>query len=102
MDATETYPSSWLKAEDIKKDVKVTINEAKLIDVKENKKIQISFTELDAALLLNKTNAMKLIEAFGKDTDNWIDKVIELYTALTTFQGKEMPAIRLRAVKSGE
>lgn len=103
MDASEIYPSSWLRAEDIgDKRQRLTIKDVVLVEMKDKKRLELLFTEIDSGLILNKTNANKLKEAFGNNTDGWIDKVVELYTALTTFQGKEMPAIRLKAVKAGE
>lgn len=103
MDATEIYPSSWLRAEDIgQKHVKVEIERVNAVDVKEGqRKLEIGFKELDKSLLLNKTNTGKLIAAYGKETDGWIGKLVELYTVMTTFQGSEVPAIRLQALLEG-
>lgn len=102
MDATEIYSSQWLKAADIKeKKVKVTVAEVKPVVVKDNepRKLELHFSELQKSLLLNKTNGTRMMEAFGKETDNWAGKTIELYTIMTNYQGEEVPAIRLKALK---
>lgn len=99
MDATDVYPSSWLKAADVgKKKSKLTIVEVKVIRIKENdpQKLELHFDETDKALVLNKTNASRLIESLGKETSGWIGKTIELYTITTDYKGEEVQAIRIR------
>lgn len=99
MNARDIYPDSrWLKASDIRGNQKLTIKDVVLVELKDKKKLELQFTEIDKNLTLNKVNTDKLIEAFGENTDKWIDKVVELYTVMTNFQGKEMPAIRLNTV----
>jgi len=102
MDATEFYAGDWLKAADIgEKRVKVQIASIEAAQIKEGKpkKLVLEFSELQKKLVLNKTNAGKLMDAWGRETNGWIGKVVELYTALTTFQGAEVLALRLKPME---
>ncbi len=47
-------------------------------------------------LVLNKTNATAIAEDYGDDTEAWTDREIVLFIQKVTFQGKLMPAIRVR------
>jgi hypothetical protein len=47
-------------------------------------------------MVLNKTNANKLAEIFGDDTDNWAGGEIILYEAMVEFQGRTVPGLRVR------
>jgi hypothetical protein len=46
-------------------------------------------------LVLNKTNANVLAEAYGDDTDGWTGKSIEVWGEMVPFRGKATPGIRL-------
>lgn len=56
-------------------------------------KVVLSFEETEKELALNKTNAKIMAEAFGDDTDDWDNKVIQLII-ITTSNGK--PGIQVR------
>ncbi len=62
----------------------------------DTEKLALTITGTDKLLLLNKTNAEELAEAYGDDTDSWIGKPVVVYTSRTLFQGKRVPAIRVR------
>lgn len=99
MDATEFFPSRWLKAEDVgEKSVFVTINRASMEDIVEDKKPVLWFDEFEKGLVLNATNNQTLIDLFGKETDSWNGQKVELYTVLVSYKKKEVPAIRIRAL----
>jgi hypothetical protein len=51
---------------------------------------------VDKPLILNKTNAQKLANSFGKDREDWIGVNIQLYTEMTSL-GKE--GVRVRPLK---
>ena len=102
MDATGLYPSNWLKAEDVgDKRKKVTIEAFKVEEIgeRQEKKGVLSFEGLEKGLVLNKTNTEKLIKAFGKETNGWAGKVVELYTIMTQYKKEEVLAIRLEPIK---
>lgn len=48
-----------------------------------------------SALVLNKTNALRLAVAFGDDTDQWPGKAIELWAEPVDFNGASVPGIHV-------
>jgi hypothetical protein len=60
------------------------------------RKYIVWFETEDKALVLNKTNALRLAQAFGKAREGWNGAIIELYSEMTSL-GKE--GIRLRPVR---
>ncbi len=64
---------------------------------KESKPI-IYFVGVQKGLVLNKTNGTAIAEIHGKATEDWVGKEVELFSRLVPFQGKDVPAIRVRAV----
>lgn len=79
--------SQYMSSKDFKanKKYKATIcnvADQKIKDQKsgeERSKWVVYFDEHERGLVLNKTNTVRLIGAFGDDSDNWIGKVIKLY-----------------------
>ena len=53
--------------------------------------------ETDKGLVLNKTNAAAIAKTHGDDSDEWIGQAIELYPAVTQFNGNTVDCIRVRA-----
>jgi hypothetical protein len=58
-------------------------------------KYVLEFDELPKSLVLNRTNARKLAEAWGKKSHSWIGQRVTLYGEDTSFG----PGVRLRPVK---
>ena len=58
------------------------------------------FHETDQALVLNKTNASVLVDAWGEEMDDWVDHVIILKPDKTDFQGKRVDCIRVALPKT--
>lgn len=52
------------------------------------------------SLALNKTNFLKLLNAFGNDLKNWENKMVELRVETANFQSKQVPAIRVYVKKT--
>ena len=48
-------------------------------------------------VVLNKTNALALANAFGDDTDDWAGKPVEIWSETVLFRGKATPGIKLCA-----
>lgn len=89
--------SNALKAEDLKgHEVKCLINGAELKQFDNGNKIVLSFQGKEKTLVLNKTNARRIAEQFGNNTDNWSGSEIILYPDKTEFQGKMVDCIRVR------
>lgn len=101
MDASKFFPSKWLKAEDVgERKIALSIERAESQvfgqGEESEKKLILFFEGIEKGLVLNRTNFEKLAEAYGTETDLWIGKKIELYTALVSYKKKEVPALRLR------
>lgn len=96
---SDIYGGDFLTAQDLSKQgrIQVTIKEAEEITFKdENKKILLTFKEFDKKLVLNKTNANKLIGLTGSDdSDDWKGQEIDLYLVQVQFQKNEVPSIRV-------
>ncbi len=97
----ELFPSNYLKAADLgNKTFKVKIDKVVFEEIgqdKEKKPI-IYFVGVRKGLVLNKTNGTAVAEMHGQATENWTGKEVELFSRLVPFQGKDVPAIRIRAV----
>lgn len=81
MDIETAFPSKWLKATDIKgKRVPVTIKDTVMEEVGDGEKPVLYFRGKDKGMVLNKTNAHILREAFGRETEEWAGQKIVLST----------------------
>jgi hypothetical protein len=56
----------------------------------------LHFEGKDKGMVLNKTNANKIAEIFGDDTDSWAGGQIVYTKQWFPFQGNTVPAIRVR------
>ncbi len=101
MNIDSAFPSRYLKAGDLGgKTVRLRITGMSIEAVgkeKENRPV-LSFNGTDKTLVLNKTNANTITTLYGRETDNWIGKDIDLYTAQVEYQGQVGPALRVRGV----
>lgn len=99
MDMTEfTGNSDFLKSTDLNRKqplVKIkSVNTRDFSDEAGTKtKPIIEFEGKDKMMVLNVTNTRRLVEAFGKDSDKWIGKEVQLYVEDTQMG----PGLRLRA-----
>jgi len=95
----EMYPSSsqYLKADDLKnREVTVTIASNEIAEFDNGKKVVLKFSGKEKGLTLNKTNAMKIADAYGDDVEGWKGKEIIMYPDKTDFGGKMVDCIRVR------
>jgi hypothetical protein len=97
----EVYKNTgeYLKAEDIGPNLwTVTIASA---DMKTwdngDRKIVLTFTELDKIFPLNVTNARTVADIHGGDTDFWIGRQVMLFTVPVSYEGKTVQGIRIRS-----
>ena len=89
--------SKWLSAPDLKgKEIKVTIERAKVEEVGDSHKLVAYFAGKEKGLALNKTNARMIAESYGRDSDDWTGKDIIMYPTKTEFQGRMVDCIRVR------
>jgi arabinogalactan endo-1,4-beta-galactosidase len=102
MNINEAFPSKYLKASDLGgSEPTVTISHVTVEEVGEtDRKPVIYFAGKEKGIVLNKTNATNIGDAYGPDTDEWTGKKVTLFTAWVDFNGRSVEAIRIRPAKA--
>jgi hypothetical protein len=95
------FPSKWLKAEDLNgREVRVKIQSCAMEAGGEGEnayeKPVLFFVGKQKGLMLNKTNATMIADAYGDDTDDWVGKEIIVHPDRVAFQGKVVDCLRVR------
>jgi hypothetical protein len=103
----ELYGSRFLSATDLKGPVTATIErveeETFARDGKPARpKAVLYFKNAKKGVVLNKTNANVLAQAFGKDMKKWPGKRTDIKPETTIFGGKPVPALRLYPASNGD
>jgi len=101
MRISEAYPSKYLKAADLDgQDRAVSIRACIQEELGQGAEMEtkpvLYFNAGQKGLVLNKTNATAIAEDYGDDTEAWVGREIALFIQKVSFQGKLMPAIRVR------
>jgi len=97
MRISNAFPSDYLKAADLQgRAVTVTMSHVDMREIGGEPKPILYFKGKEKGMVLNKTNAGKIAEMFGDDTDDWEGGEVILYEAMVDFQGKTVAAIRIR------
>lgn len=97
MNVNEAFPSNWLKAADLNGATPtVTISEVKMEDIGEDRKPVLYFAGKEKGIVLNKTNATNIADAYGPETDDWVGQKVTLFTTWVDFNGRSVEAIRVR------
>ena len=98
MNINNAFPSKWLRSGDLAdRHHEVMIREFQIEDVsKTERKPVIYFEGKQKGLVLNRTNSDTITQAFGPETDNWLGKVLVIYSAQTTYMGKTTDGVRVR------
>lgn len=98
MNIDQAFPTKYLAAHDLSgRDVTVQIASVNIEEVGQgDTKPVVYFQGANKGLVLNKTNAHRIADMYGVETDNWRGKSITLYPSETDFQGKTVPCIRIR------
>lgn len=103
MNINDQFPSKFLKATDLNgSEPVVTIKDCIIETIGEDKRPVLYFAGKEKGVVLNKTNATNISDAYGPDTDEWTGKKVVLFTSWVDFQGKSVESIRIRPAKSGE
>ncbi len=93
----EAFPSNYLKAADLKgRNVQVTMSHAEFETLGNDRKLVLFFEGKEKGLVLNKTNANNIAAGYGDETTDWKGQPVILFEAMVDFQGKTVPAIRVR------
>lgn len=99
MKISEAFPSKYISASDLGGESKiVTMASVEMEKVGEDVKPILYIRGTDKGLVLNKTNANKIAEIYGDDTDDWSGQQIVLFPTMTDYQGKTVEAVRVRQV----
>lgn len=97
MKLNEVFPSNYLKADDLKgARPTVVIKEAQMELLGKENKLILYFENKDKGMVCNKTNAGRISDLYGDDTEDWIGKPILLTSEYVDFQGKSMKALRVQ------
>jgi len=95
--------SKYLRAEDIKEHVelRLTIDQINIETIERDgeapqQKAVCYFVGKEKGLVLNRTNAVKLSDAYGDDMDSMRGKEVLLYRDIVGFRGENVPCLRLR------
>ena len=99
MNINDAFPSKYLKASDLAgHNVNVTIANVVTEDIgKGEEKLIIYFHGKQKGMVLNKTNANNIAAIYGPETEDWVGQPIVIFEAMVDFQGKTVPALRVRA-----
>jgi hypothetical protein len=95
------YGSKYLSVADLKDgEPRLKIGKVEVAELREKngtskRKFVIWFEGADKGLVVNKTNAKKLADAYGKQPQKWIGQIVQLYSEDTTF-GK---GVRVRPLR---
>lgn len=98
MKVSDAYPSKYLKAADIPRDVAVIIDyvDMETMEQSDDTKPVVYFQGKTKGLVLNKTNALSIEMAYGDEMDDWRGKEITLFATTTMYGGKRVPCLRVR------
>ncbi len=99
MDLSEAFPSNYLQASDLKdRNVTLTIARYETTEIGREKKTRpvLYFQGAKKGLILNKTNARTIANAYGTNLDKWTGRQIILYPRMVEFEGDDVKAIRVR------
>jgi hypothetical protein len=106
MKISDAFPSRYLRAADIPaaQFVPYTIADVTVETVGDDEsesKPVVHFVNVAKGLVLNRVNSNVISEHFSDETANWKGKTILLYATDVQFQGRLVPAIRVRVAAPG-
>jgi hypothetical protein len=97
----DSFPSAYIKASDLQgRSVIVTINRVEFEPVGQKREMKpiLYFDGKDKGLVLNKTNANKIISITGSTlTEDWAGQSIIIYPTETSFQGDTVECVRVKS-----
>lgn len=101
MRISEAFPSNYLKAADLQgRQIPVKIKDVIFETIGQGQQQEtrpiVYFEGKEKGLVLNKTNANTVAAVYGDDTDDWVGGDIILFEAMVDYQGRSVPAIRLK------
>src|SRR5882757_10717338 len=102
MRVDEAFPSKYLSASDLQgRPAVVRIDMIQMEKMDDGNKPVLYFVGKKKGFVCNKTNATKIADVLRDDEmDRWPGQTLELYEAEVDFQGRSVPAIRVRAPRT--
>ena len=100
MNINAAFTGDYIKASDLQgRDVTVKIDRVVMDKVGEDTKPIVYFQGTTRGLVLNKTNAARIADLYGFDTDRWLTQSITLFPTECDFKGDIVQCIRVRPHK---
>src|SRR5678815_4392698 len=101
MNVRSMFPSKFVAAHDLcGQDVNVTIAGIKVegVGTDEEQRPVLYFQGMTKGMVLNRTNARRIEQLYGAETESWVGRPVTLYPSETEFGGDTVPCIRVRQV----
>ena len=99
MNINNAFPSDYLKCADLQgRTLRATIANVRMVEIGKDTKPALYFHGKQKGLILNKTKSMTLADAWGPETDNWINRDVSLRPTRVPFEGKMTDSIALEPV----
>tara|TARA_Y100000310_G_scaffold261327_1_gene270624 strand:- start:4532 stop:4924 length:393 start_codon:yes stop_codon:yes gene_type:complete len=100
MNITTAFPSKYLRAADLQGKREPVVMDRVLVETVgsgtdvEDRPV-LYFAQKDKGIVLNKTNANTISDAYGAETDTWEGKTVVLFPSRVAFSGKMVDCIRI-------
>ena len=93
----DEFPSKFLKSSDLKGEVaRVKIKEVVREQIGNDNKLVMYFAGKEKGMVLNKTNALTIADAYSPDYEQWTGAEIEVFTMKVEMQGRMVDGLRIR------
>lgn len=102
MNIVKLFPSKYVTAVDIAKEITLqmrAVQVERMGNPPEEKPV-LYFVGATKGLILNRTNALTIANAYGPETDAWKGKRVTLYSTQVKAFGKVQDAVRVRIPQS--
>ena len=97
MKVSEAFPSKWIASADLNdRNIKLTIARVEIEKVGDDTKPVLYFQKAQKGLVLNKVNSQAIAAIYGDEMDDWPGSEVVLFPIMTEYQGKTVPAVRVR------
>ena len=95
MNINDVFSSNYLKAADVQGQIQLVMARTAMEQLGDEMKLVLFFQGHEKGMVMNKTNSANVANMYGPETDNWVNQPIVLASAMTDYQGKSVPCLRL-------
>ena len=99
MKISDLFTSKFIQAGDVREPRILTIESVTIADFNDGKKPALHFIGEQRALVLNKSNAFRLTEELGDETENWVGVQVVLRPTEVMFQGRLLSSILVEVLR---